>query len=70
VDRVKAFMARHLPDIISFGETATKKKASDNKTNMMDAQEIAAKALEFQRTEKEAGRSITITEAVNHVIQN
>ncbi len=64
---IKEFCERHLPDIITFGETATKKKAAGDKTNMVDAQEIAAKALEFQKAELEKGRSITITEAVNHI---
>jgi hypothetical protein len=58
-----------LPDQITFDEVATKKMASGAKTNMTNAQEIAAKAVEFQKTEKEAGRVITITEAVNHVIK-
>ncbi len=70
VDRVKAFMLRHLPDIITFGETATKKKAAGDKTSMVDAQEIAAKAQEFQQTERAAGRTITITEAVNQIMRN
>ncbi len=64
---IKEFCERHLPDIITFGETATKKKAAGDKTNMADAQEIAAKASEFQKAESEKGRAITITEAVNHV---
>lgn len=69
VEKIKAFMQRYLPEIISFDELATKKKAAGTKTNMADAQEIAAKAIEFQRAEKDAGRVITVTEAVNHVMQ-
>lgn len=67
-DRIKAFMQRHLPDIISFGEVATNKDASEDKSGMTDAQEIAAKALSFQQAEQAAGRVITITEAVNSVM--
>jgi len=69
-EKVKAFMRRYLPDIITFGEVATKKAAGGNKTDMTNAQDISAKALEFQHAEKEAGRVITITEAVNHVMQS
>ena len=69
--KIKEFCERHLPDIITFGETATKKKAAGNKTtNMSDAQEIAAKAIEFQKAEAEKDRVITITEAVNHVMKS
>ncbi len=70
LDVVRQFCARHLPDIIMFGETATKKKAAGDKTNMADAQEIAAKAIEFQKAEAEKGRAITVTEAVNHIMQS
>ncbi len=67
---IKEFCARHLPDIITFGETATKKKAGGAKTNTANAQEIAAKAVEFQKAEAEKGRTITVTEAVNHIMQS
>ncbi len=70
IEKIKTFMRRHLPDIITFDELATKKKAGGEKTNMTDAQEIAKLAMEFQKSEKDAGRVITITEAVNHVTKN
>jgi hypothetical protein len=69
VEKIKMFMQRHLPDIITFGELATKKAAGGAKTNMEDAQEIAAKAVEFQKAEAAAGRTITVTEAVNSIMQ-
>jgi hypothetical protein len=68
VELFKEFCRTCLPDIITFEELATKKKATGgNKTDMTNAQDIAAKAIEFQNAEKDAGRVITITEAVNHV---
>jgi hypothetical protein len=69
-EKVKAFMQRHLPDIISFGEAATKKKAAGERPVMTDAVEISNRALQFQKSEADAGRVITITEAVNHVTKS
>ena len=43
------------------------KKAAGSKPPMVDAQELAVKALDHQRAEKKAGRSVSITDAVNHV---
>jgi len=56
-----------LPEVVSFGEFATKDKAGDITVNGMDAQTLSNKAVEFQESEARAGRTISMTDAVNHV---
>lgn len=61
-DQLKA-----LPEVVAFGEHATKDKAGDVTVNGMDAQTLSQKAVEFQEAEAKAGRTVSITDAVNHV---
>lgn len=58
-----------LPPVVVFGEHATKGRAGNVSINGMTAEAIAAKAVEFQEAEARSGRTISITEAVNHVRQ-
>lgn len=67
LDAIKEFCRAHLPDIIEFEEVAKKDKAAGAGGDMTDPQEIAKKAVEFQRDEEKAGRTITIDQAVTHV---
>lgn len=60
----------NLPDAVEFSETTNKENASKtNKTDMGDAEAISKKALEFVESEKKAGRTISISAAVKHVVQ-
>ena len=51
-----------LPKLVDFTERAGGELPKD-----MTAQQVAAKAVEFQESERKAGREITITAAVTHV---
>jgi hypothetical protein len=55
-----------LPVMVEFGEHATKDKAVDQPADQ-SALGLAQKAVEFQETEARAGRTISMTDAVNHV---
>ncbi|MFZ4857914.1 MAG: hypothetical protein ACOYL3_16110 [Desulfuromonadaceae bacterium] len=66
LESYKADLAK-LPDVVTFGETATKAAASDTLVNGLSAEALAGKAVEFQEAEAKAGRTITMTAAVNHI---
>jgi len=56
-----------LPDVVAFCEQATKGKAGDVSINGMTPEELSQKAREFQDAEAKAGRTVSMTDAVNHV---
>lgn len=56
-----------LPEVVAFGEHASRDKVGDVTVNGMDAQELSRKAVEFQESERAAGRTVSMTDAVNHV---
>lgn len=56
-----------LPEVVAFGEHATRDKVGDLSVNGMDAETLARKATEFQEAESKVGRTVSMTEAVNHV---
>jgi len=56
-----------LPKAVEFSEQATKDKAAGATLDMTNAQDIAAKAIEFQRSQADKGVTISVTEAVAHV---
>ena len=61
-DQLKA-----LPEVVSFGEYATKDKVGDLAENGMTAEALSQKAVEFQEAESKAGRTVSMTDAVNRV---
>lgn len=63
-DALKSFLSGQ-PKIVEFGEVA--KKEGSMSMDGQPAEEIAKKAVEFQESESKAGRTISMTEAVNHV---
>lgn len=71
---VKATQAAHfrellsaLPVAVSFGEVAP--ATGDRGTAQTDPEAIAAAAVEFQETERKAGRTVSATVAVAHVMK-
>lgn len=66
IDRFRSFLA-DLPKQVVFGESATKSSAADAAVDLTSATDIAAKAAEYQESQRVAGYEISITEAVNHV---
>jgi len=55
-----------LPTVVQFGEHATKDKVKEQPVDQ-SALGLAQKAVEFQEAEAKAGRTISMTDAVNHV---
>lgn len=53
------------PKLVEFGEVAG--AAADTALDANDAVAVAAKAVEFQEAEAKAGRTVSVTDAVNHV---
>ena len=64
VDNYKAHLMS-LPEVVQFGEHATRDKGVT--VGGMTAEDLSRKAVEFQESEGKAGRSISMTDAVNHV---
>jgi hypothetical protein len=62
--RVESFLSS-LPKVIEFGESAH--GGADNQVDSEDPKALADAALEYQESEKKAGRIISIAQAVNHV---
>lgn len=60
-------MLTSLPKQMNYEEFAKKGKAADYQANLEDPQEIAKKALEYQEAETNAGRTISIDQAVRHI---
>ena len=58
---------KSLPEVVAFGEAITKEKAGHVSVDGLSAETIAKKAVEFQESEAKAGRTVTMTDAVNHV---
>jgi hypothetical protein len=56
-----------LPEVVQFSEQATKDRLGALTSGGMDAQTLAGKAVEFQESEARSGRTISMTQAVNHV---
>jgi len=63
-DRFKGLFETVMPKVVEFGEIATRDTEG---VNLDDADEIAKRAVEFQEAEAKAGRTISITQAVNHI---
>lgn len=55
-----------LPEVVSFNEQVTR-DAAGSQLDATNAQAIAKKAVEYQESEAAAGRTITMTQAVNHI---
>lgn len=55
-----------LPEVVSFNEQVTR-DAAGSQLDATDAQALAKKAVEYQEAEAAAGRTITMTQAVNHI---
>ncbi len=58
---------KSLPEVVDFREAITKEKAGHVSVDGLPAEAIAKKAVEFQESEAKAGRTVTMTDAVNHV---
>ncbi|BDV42432.1 hypothetical protein GURASL_13550 [Geotalea uraniireducens] len=59
---------RALPEVVQFGEHATKNRVGDvEMVGELDAVAIARQASEFVEAEAKAGRAVTVSEAVTHV---
>jgi Fe-S-cluster-containing hydrogenase component 2 len=59
---------RALPEVVQFGEHATREKVGDlEQVGGMSIDLLAAKAREFRDAESAAGRTVTYTDAVAHV---
>lgn len=56
-----------LPEVVAFGEHATRDKVGDVTVNGMTAEDLSQKAVEFQEAETKAGRTVSMTDAVAHV---
>lgn len=65
-DYLASFLGK-LPKRVDFQERTP--PADSNHDAPSDANALAAKALEFQETERKAGREISITQAVNHIMK-
>lgn len=66
VDKYKELL-KSLPKQMNFEAVATKGKAGNYQTNLEDPAELARKAMEFQATEKESGRIVSVDQAVRHI---
>ena len=66
VDGYKAQL-KTLPEVVQFGEYATSSKVGDLAVNGMTAEALSQKAVEYQQSELKVGRTISMTEAVNHI---
>lgn len=64
LDAHKAFLLAQ-PKQVEFGESAGLDKGGA--VDLGNAEELAKKAVEFQEAEAKAGRTISVTDAVNHV---
>ncbi len=58
---------KELPEVVQFGEFATGGRANQTLVNGMDAQTLATKAREYQDSEANAGRAVSMTQAVAHI---
>jgi hypothetical protein len=56
-----------LPEVVAFGELATKANASDTTVNGLTAEVLSQKAVEFQESEAKSGRTVSMTSAVAHI---
>lgn len=63
-EKVQSFLSS-LPKVIAFGETSTEGKGTQ--IDSENPLELAQAAIEFQESEKKAGREITIAQAVHHL---
>lgn len=62
--RVESFLSS-LPKVIEFGETNP--EVTNHQVDPENPKALAQAALEFQESEKKAGREISLSQAVNHV---
>jgi len=69
VEGLKKVLAS-LPDAVEFGEKTNKENAAKDTTDMGNADAIAKKALAFVESERQAGRTISISAAVKYVKDN
>ncbi len=65
VDALRVFL-EGMPVQVEFGERATKGQAGEGR-DFSNATELSRAALEYQESERKAGRVISISDAVNHI---